>query len=167
VKPIEPVIAQFFPHFKCSVPRTRAVAQPEWGGRGHGPPWNKLAKIFTGALHQFNFQLLENKRKEQSDLRRRHWLAPPEQNSWLRYCTGGLQHGLGLMRERLWPTFVRPVLTVWLLLQKQAVAIRLRYTHDWREVSNTPTRKSFEAGAAAEADVTAFARVPGRQTYLL
>jgi len=131
------------------------------------PPWNKLAKIFTGALHQFNFQLLENKRKEQSDLRRRHWLAPPEQNSWLRYCTGGLQHGLGLMRERLWPTFVRPVLTVWLLLQKQAVAIRLRYTHDWREVSNTPTRKSFEAGAAAEADVTAFARVPGRQTYLL
>jgi len=24
----------------------RAVAQPEWGRRGHGPPRNQLAKIF-------------------------------------------------------------------------------------------------------------------------
>jgi len=30
------------------------VAQPEWDRRGHGPPRNKLAKIFTGALYQFS-----------------------------------------------------------------------------------------------------------------
>jgi len=43
-------------------------------------PRNKFAKIFTGALYTINFQLLENQRKEQSNSRRRHWLAPPEQN---------------------------------------------------------------------------------------
>jgi len=32
-----------------------------------------------------NFQPLANKRKEQSDSKRRHWLAPPQQNYWLRY----------------------------------------------------------------------------------
>ena len=32
-----------------------------------------------------NFKLLKNKRKEQSDSRRRQCRAPPEQNSCLRY----------------------------------------------------------------------------------
>ena len=32
----------------------RAVTQPEWDQRGHGPLRNNLAKIFTGDLHQFS-----------------------------------------------------------------------------------------------------------------
>jgi len=31
-----------------------AVAQPEWGRRGHDLPRSELAKIFTGALYQFS-----------------------------------------------------------------------------------------------------------------
>jgi len=32
----------------------RAMGQPEWGRRGHVPPRNKLAKIFTGVLYEFS-----------------------------------------------------------------------------------------------------------------
>jgi len=38
-------------------------------------------------MFYINFQLLENKRKKQSDSRQRHWLAPTEQYSWLCYCS--------------------------------------------------------------------------------
>jgi len=52
-----------------------AVAQPEWGRRGHAPCRNKLAKILL-EFH-FNFQLLENKRKQQSDSIWHQWLTTP------------------------------------------------------------------------------------------
>ena len=47
---------QTFPKIpeKVQKSQSRAVAQPEWGRRGHGTPWNKLAKIFTGDLYQFS-----------------------------------------------------------------------------------------------------------------
>ena len=57
------------------------VAQREWGWRGRGPPWNKLAKIFTGVLYRF----LTVRKKPAIDDWSHHWLVPPEQYSWLRY----------------------------------------------------------------------------------
>jgi len=38
------------------------------------PIQNKLARVFADALAHINFKLFENKRKEQSDSRRRQWL---------------------------------------------------------------------------------------------
>jgi len=82
--------------FALSLPNTRsgsaAVAQSEWGRIGHGPVDTNLLRL-TGVL-RINFQLLENKRKEQSYSRRRHWLAIPEQNSLLRYW---LLRGIGIL----------------------------------------------------------------------
>ena len=47
---------QTFPKIleKFQKSQSRAVAQPEWGRRGHGIPRNKLAKVFTGALCRFS-----------------------------------------------------------------------------------------------------------------
>ena len=42
------------------------------------PPQNKLPNYFTSYCCFINFQLLENKRKEQSDSRQRQWLALPK-----------------------------------------------------------------------------------------
>ena len=48
------------------------MAQPEWGRRRHDPPRKNLLRFLLVLC--INFQLLENKRKEQSDSRRRQWL---------------------------------------------------------------------------------------------
>jgi len=52
-------------------------------------PLETNLRIFVLVFY-INFQLLGNKRKKQSDSRRRQWLMPSltchsEQNSWLRY----------------------------------------------------------------------------------
>jgi len=51
----------------------RTVAQPEWGQRGHATPTTNLLRFLL--VLYINFQQLENKRKEQSDSRRRQWLT--------------------------------------------------------------------------------------------
>jgi len=38
-------------HRLVNIVKYESVAQPEWG---HGPPRNKLAKIFTDDLYQFS-----------------------------------------------------------------------------------------------------------------
>jgi len=63
--------------FLCGV----AVAQPEWGRRGHAPPPPKQT------CHDFYWCFLSifNCYKDVSDWQH-HWLAPSEINYWLRYC---------------------------------------------------------------------------------
>jgi len=52
-------------------------------------------------VFNINFQLLENKWKEQPDSRRRHRLSPPEQNSWLRCRLGFFPFDVKSSKQKL------------------------------------------------------------------
>jgi len=67
------------------VPGNSSAARMYQRRRGHGPPPKQTSSVFAGALYLFS-ELLEKQHKGQSDSRRRHWLAPLEQNYWLRFC---------------------------------------------------------------------------------
>jgi len=71
--------------------RHPSVSFEQWRSKNEAEkamPPNKRAKIFTEFCT--NFRLFE--RRQWSDWPH-HWLSPPEQNSWLRYCFRGTQFG--------------------------------------------------------------------------